>query len=194
MKRIVPLIAVMMFLFACHKQESKPTATEIQATFFSNVTFGDDKVTVLKKLYAQGFNDAASQKQDTHFDSIPAVDGNSFIELKILTPADTAGFDFQGLKWNDMQIQLDSKGLFSLTFHSRPTGKAEVERQCQKLLQTLQNKGYDMARTIVGQSSIEGQPSDIVGYRYTDGCHIIQFYQNDTGDGISFISLSYTES
>lgn len=194
MKRILFITAIALILNSCQKQGNNPAGTEIQTTFFTNISFGDDKETVLNGFYAQGFTDAASKEKDAHFDSIPTGDGNNFIQLKILMPPHPEGFDFQGLKWNNVQVQLDSKGLFSMTFHSPSAGKEKIERQCRQLLRTLQKKGYGMARTVIGQSSIEGQATHIVGYRYSDGKRIVQFYRNDTGDSLSSISLSYTEN
>lgn len=185
MKRVLYILVAMLVLVACGKRQPL-----VQSTFFDGVSFGNNKQAVLNRLYSQGFVDAASGEQDAHFDSIP--DAVGYILLKILTPPDTAGFLFLGERWGDVQLQLDDKGLFSLTLHSTTLPQAEEAKRHARLLATLKAQGYDMEPTVVGQSLVEGEATSIMGYRYSDGSHVVQFHENTTPGGNSSISLTHS--
>lgn len=166
--------------------------SDIQDSFIGSVQFGQQKQAVLDALYVQQFVDAASGQADSHFDTIP-LDNGDYSELKILAKADTTGFTFLGRQWLNLQIQFDGNGLYCLTFRAKSTAKNVANQQFADILQSLQ-KSYDMKRMVIGHSSAEGEPTDIIGYRYESGNRMVQLYINENSDGTAAPILSYIEN
>lgn len=190
--RIFSLFIIAVLCFAC---SSGGDGTNIQDTFLGSVQFGQQKQEVLDELYQQHFVDAASGQADSHFDTIP-LDNGDYSELKILAskPAatDTAAmeFAFLGQRWLNVQIQFDGNGLYCLTFRAKSAKKETTNVLFSSVLKTLQ-KSYAMKRMVIGHSSAEGEPTDIMGYRYENDGKMVQLYIDENPDGTSAAILSY---
>lgn len=196
MSRILFYIAITasLLLAGCAKRGGQSDGREVPSRFLHVASFGQQPEQVLQGFYGIGFKDAASGERDNHFDTIPAADGTEATLLKIIVPPDTAGFTYLGLRWQNVQLQLDGQGLYAVTYHS-PWGSAEVTGQHYvQLLQALEAKGYRMMRTVVGTSTQNGEATNIQGHRYTCGQGLMQCYINQDPDGTQSISLNFTQS
>lgn len=192
---IIATAAAMLLATGCREKSATPASggQDIEGTFAGGtIHFGDSRQQVTRGLYSQGFTDAAGL-DEAHFDTIGADAAGSPVLLKVLVPADTAGYDYLGMKWNNLQVQCDDKGLYSVTLHSRYAAKAVVDRQQARLLAALERKGYAMQKTVIGQSTVVGESTDIVGYRYQHGNRIVQVHLNDEDNGQSSISLIFNQ-
>ena len=177
---IIATAAAMLLATGCREKSAGNTAggQAIEGTFAGGaIHFGDSRQQVTRGLYSKGFTDAAGQS----------------VLVKVLVPPDTAGYDYLGMKWNNLQVQCDDKGLYSVTMHSRYGAKAAVDRQYTQLLEALKHKGYAMQKTVIGQSTVVGESTDIVGYRYQHGNRIVQIHNNDEDNGLSSISLIFNQ-
>lgn len=192
MNTFTRFFAILMIGITCFGCGSGKGDSDIQDSFIGSVQFGQQKQTVLDALYAQQFVDAASGQADSHFDTIP-LDNGDYSELKILAKTDTTGFTFLGRQWLNLQIQFDGNGLYCLTFRAKSTAKDVANQQFADILQSLQ-KSYDMKRMVIGHSSAEGEPTDIIGYRYESGNRMVQLYINENPDGTAAPILSYIEN
>lgn len=192
MNTFTRFFAILMIGITCFGCGSGKGDSDIQDSFIGSVQFGQQKQAVLDALYDQQFVDAASGQADSHFDTIP-LDNGDYSELKILAKADTTGFTFLGRQWLNLQIQFDGNGLYCLTFRARSTAKDVANQQFADILQSLQ-KSYDMKRMVIGHSSAEGEPTDIIGYRYESGNRMVQLYINENPDGSAAPILSYIEN
>lgn len=192
MNTFTRFFAILMIGITCFGCGSGKGDSDIQDSFIGSVQFGQQKQAVLDALYAQQFVDAASGQADSHFDTIP-LDNGDYSELKILAKADTTGFTFLGRQWLNLQIQFDGNGLYCLTFRAKSTAKNVASQQFADILQSLQ-KSYDMKRMVIGHSSAEGEPTDIIGYRYESGNRMVQLYINENPDGTAAPILSYIEN
>lgn len=192
MNTFTRFFAILMIGITCFGCGSGKGDSNIQDSFIGSVQFGQQKQAVLDALYAQQFVDAASGQADSHFDTIP-LDNGDYSELKILAKTDTTGFTFLGRQWLNLQIQFDGNGLYCLTFRARSTAKDVANQQFADILQSLQ-KSYDMKRMVIGHSSAEGEPTDIIGYRYESGNRMVQLYINENPDGSAAPILSYIEN
>ncbi len=192
---IIATAAAMLLATGCREKKADAAASgqPIEGAFAGGaIHFGDSRQQVTRGLYSQGFTDAAGL-DEAHFDTIAADAGGSPMLLKVLVPADTAGYDYLGMKWINLQVQCDDKGLYSVTMHSRYAAKATVDQQQALLLAALQRKGYAMQRAVIGQSTVVGESTDIVGYRYRHGNRIVQLHVNDEDNGQSSISLIFNQ-
>lgn len=192
MNTFTRFFAILMIGITCFGCGSGKGDSDIQDSFIGSVQFGQQKQAVLDALYVQQFVDAASGQADSHFDTIP-LDNGDYSELKILAKADTTGFTFLGRQWLNLQIQFDGNGLYCLTFRAKSTAKNVANQQFADILQSLQ-KSYDMKRMVIGHSSAEGEPTDIIGYRYESGNRMVQLYINENSDGTAAPILSYIEN
>lgn len=192
MNTFTRFFAILMIGITCFGCGSGKGDSDIQDSFIGSVQFGQQKQTVLDALYAQQFVDAASGQADSHFDTIP-LDNGDYSELKILAKTDTTGFTFLGRQWLNLQIQFDGNGLYCLTFRAKSTAKNVANQQFADILQSLQ-KSYDMKRMVIGHSSVEGEATDIIGYRYESGNRMVQLYINENPDGTAAPILSYIEN
>ncbi len=164
----------------------------VQNRFFDKIEFGDAQNQTLESLYELGFRNAVTHAQDLNFEIQQDNKGNSF-KIMVLEPGDTTGFLFNGMRWRNLQIQIDKKGLFSLTMYSVYAPRDTVEKQYVKLLDNLARQHYLMSRAIVGTSQIEGEKHDIVGHRYEYDNRQVIMHTNDEANGYSCITLSYHE-
>lgn len=192
---IIATAAAMLLATGCREKSAGNTAggQAIEGTFAGGaIHFGDSRQQVTRGLYSKGFTDAAGL-DEAHFDTIGADAAGQPVLVKVLVPPDTAGYDYLGMKWNNLQVQCDDKGLYSVTMHSRYGAKAAVDRQYTQLLEALKHKGYAMQKTVIGQSTVVGESTDIVGYRYQHGNRIVQIHNNDEDNGLSSISLIFNQ-
>lgn len=184
MKRLFYLIVLLLALAGCKREAAQSPAVQ---TRIMGVDLGDGREAVLRALYAQGFNDASSGLQDQRFDTIAMPGGD--MELKVLLSGDTAGYACEGVRWNDLQIQLDRSRLQSVTLHTAWAPLPQVLAWSDTLVARLMRR-YPLATAVVGQEQRDGRMQPLRGYRYSDGHAMVQLHQNTTPDSLASLSLS----
>ncbi len=192
---LILTIAIALLATGCkEKNTSAPASGQaIEGSFIDGaISFNQSQQQVVDGLYAKGFRDAAGLDK-AHFDTIPGDAQGGYTLMKVLVPADTAGYSYMQLKWNNLQVQCDDGGLYSVTMHSNYAPKATIDKQYAQLLEALKHKGYLMQEQAIGQSQVVGDATSIVGYRYQAGGRIVQMHENDEDNGRSSISLIFNQ-
>lgn len=192
---IVTATIALVLLTACSKKEAANSTTrgaDIPTEFLNKaIAFGDDAEQVVKGMEREGFKDAAGQPE-MNFDSVPDNMGNN-VAMKAFSPTDTTGFDYESMKWDKVQVQLDQKGLFSVIFFSKPIDKQQLDQRLHTLLKELQRQNYPLAATKIGQSMLNGDATDIMGYRYEQNGRLMQLHSNDIDGQKSIIVLIFNK-